>query len=231
MTTPSPRKLTSLPCRSAAFIEPMECLAVSKLPDGPEWVYEIKLDGYRAIAVKSAGKLNLFSRRRNSFNRQYSLVFEALADVPDNTVVDGEVVALNEAGHPDFNLLQHYRTGVAQSKAIIAFGDYRYSPPLLRYGENSGRVEEACRDGSIAWIDESSRPSATSFSRRWGTGPLRQNVRYGRFRSSSLRNKYQELNSTGSQADKRYGRSHFHSDYVQRTREFGSTAHRLVREQ
>jgi hypothetical protein len=59
---------------------------------------EIKLDGYRAIAVKSAGKLNLFSRRRNSFNRQYSLVFEALADVPDNTVVDGEVVALNEAG-------------------------------------------------------------------------------------------------------------------------------------
>jgi DNA ligase D-like protein (predicted ligase) len=75
---------------------------------------EIKLDGYRAIAVKSAGKLNLFSRRRNSFNKQYSLVFEALADLPDNTVVDGEVVALNEAGHPDFNLLQHYRTQASQ---------------------------------------------------------------------------------------------------------------------
>ena len=49
------------------------------------------------------------SRRRNSFNRQYSLVFEALADLPDNTVIDGEVVALNESGRPDFNLLQHYR--------------------------------------------------------------------------------------------------------------------------
>ena len=60
----------------------MECLAVPKLPDGPKWLYEIKLDGYRAIAVKSSGKLNLFSRRRNSFNRQYSLVFEALADLP-----------------------------------------------------------------------------------------------------------------------------------------------------
>jgi bifunctional non-homologous end joining protein LigD len=87
----------------------MECLAVPKLPDGPNWFFEIKLDGYRAIAVKSSGKLNLFSRRRNSFNTQYSLVFDALADLPDNTVVDGEVVALNESGRPDFNLLQHYR--------------------------------------------------------------------------------------------------------------------------
>jgi len=87
----------------------MECLAVPKLPDGPNWFFEIKLDGYRAIAVKSSGRLNLFSRRRNSFNTQYSLVFDALADLPDNTVVDGEVVALNESGRPDFNLLQHYR--------------------------------------------------------------------------------------------------------------------------
>jgi DNA ligase D-like protein (predicted ligase) len=87
----------------------MECLAVPKLPDGPQWRYEIKLDGYRFIAVKSSGKLNLLSRRRNSFNRQYSLVVEALADLPDDTVIDGEVVALNQSGRPDFNLLQHYR--------------------------------------------------------------------------------------------------------------------------
>ena len=98
---------------SASFIEPMDCLAVAKLPDGSQWVYEIKLDGYRAIAVKSAGKLNLFSRRRNSFNRQYPLVFTALADFPDNTVVDGEVVALDESGRPDFNLLQHCRIGAS----------------------------------------------------------------------------------------------------------------------
>jgi bifunctional non-homologous end joining protein LigD len=61
---------SSPPRRKVAFIEPMECLAVRKLPDGPEWVYEIKLDGYRAVAIKSDGKLNLISRRRNSFNSQ-----------------------------------------------------------------------------------------------------------------------------------------------------------------
>jgi bifunctional non-homologous end joining protein LigD len=87
----------------------MECLAVPTLPQGLDWLYEIKFDGYRAIAVKSGGRLNLFSRRRNLFNSQYSLVFEALADFPDDTVIDGEVVALNESGRPDFNLLQHYR--------------------------------------------------------------------------------------------------------------------------
>jgi ATP-dependent DNA ligase len=102
--------ILSLPKRKAGFIEPMECAAVTKLLDGPGWVYEIRLDGYRAIAVKSEGKLNLFSRRRNSFNTQYPLVFEALADLPDNTLIDGEVVAPNGSGRPDFNLLQHYRT-------------------------------------------------------------------------------------------------------------------------
>jgi bifunctional non-homologous end joining protein LigD len=95
------RRLNSLPPGSATFKEPVECLAVPKLPDGSHWVYEIKLDGYRVIAVRSSGKLNLFSRRRNSFNSQYSLVFEALANLPDN--IDGEVVALNVSGRPDFN--------------------------------------------------------------------------------------------------------------------------------
>ncbi|HJY86204.1 MAG TPA: hypothetical protein VKE24_05145 [Candidatus Acidoferrales bacterium] len=74
----------------------MECLAVTKLPDGPQWVYEIKLDGYRAVAIKSEGKLNLFSRRHKSFSRQYPLVHQALDELPENTVVDGEIIALDE---------------------------------------------------------------------------------------------------------------------------------------
>ena len=80
------------------LMEPMDCLAVSKLPDGSQWVYETKLDGNRAIAVKLDGKLNLLSRRRNSFNRQYPLVLEALADLPDNTAIDGEIVCGTAGG-------------------------------------------------------------------------------------------------------------------------------------
>jgi bifunctional non-homologous end joining protein LigD len=103
------RSLRSLPGREAGFVEPMECLAVTKLPDGPGWVYEIKLDGYRALAINANGKLSLYSRRRKSLNRQYRQVFDALRDLPENTVVDGEVVALDDAGRPNFSLLQHSR--------------------------------------------------------------------------------------------------------------------------
>jgi DNA ligase D-like protein (predicted ligase) len=102
------QKLHSLPKRKPDFIEPMDCAPVSKLADGPGWVFEIKLDGYRAIAVKADGGVNLFSRRRNSFNDHYPHIVEALAELPDGTVVDGEIVAL-ESGRPNFNLLQNFR--------------------------------------------------------------------------------------------------------------------------
>jgi ATP-dependent DNA ligase len=54
--------LSSLPKRKAEFIEPMDCAPVTKLADGPEWVFEIKLDGYRAIAVKADGRVRWNSR-------------------------------------------------------------------------------------------------------------------------------------------------------------------------
>jgi ATP-dependent DNA ligase len=52
---PRPNRLTGLPKRKAEFIEPMDCAPFTKLADGPGWVLEIKLDGYRAVAVKSDG--------------------------------------------------------------------------------------------------------------------------------------------------------------------------------
>ena len=92
----------------AAFIEPMLLLRTEKLPEGPEWVYELKLDGYRALAIKSGGKVHLRSRNDNDFNARYPGIVKALADMPDETVINGEVVALDEIGRPSFNSLQNY---------------------------------------------------------------------------------------------------------------------------
>jgi len=112
-------RLESLPRREASFIEPMECLSVSKLPEGLEWLWEIKLDGYRALAVKSGDGVTLFSRRRKSLNRQFPFIVEALADLPTGTVVDGEVVAIDDSGRPDFNLLQNSRAEASRIQYYI----------------------------------------------------------------------------------------------------------------
>jgi DNA ligase D-like protein (predicted ligase) len=102
-------RLDSLPRTEASFIEPMECLSVSKLPQGHEWLWEIKLDGYRALGVKSGTGVTLFSRRRKSLNRQFPYIVDALAGLPEGTVLDGELVAIDDRGRPEFNLLQNFR--------------------------------------------------------------------------------------------------------------------------
>ena len=96
----------------------MECAPVTKLLDGPEWVYEIKLDGYRAVAIKS-DRVNLFSRRHKSFNHQYPHLVEALGELPEGTVVDGEVVALDDSGRPNFNLLAQFRSQASRIHYFI----------------------------------------------------------------------------------------------------------------
>ena len=82
MQTEILKRLSSLPKREASFIEPMECLSVSKLPEDSQWVWEIKLDGYRAIAVKSRSDVRLFSRQKKSLNRQFPYILKGLADLP-----------------------------------------------------------------------------------------------------------------------------------------------------
>jgi ATP-dependent DNA ligase len=49
--------------QTARFIEPMECLPVEEIPEGELWTYELKLDGYRLVVVRTGGKVTLYSRR------------------------------------------------------------------------------------------------------------------------------------------------------------------------
>jgi DNA ligase D-like protein (predicted ligase) len=99
---------------TVAFIESMECLPVTQLPEGRQWTYEIKLDGFRLEAVKNSGETTLYSRRGNVLNWKFPYVAAALANLPDATVLDGELIALDAEGRSSFTLLQNFRSAEKQ---------------------------------------------------------------------------------------------------------------------
>ena len=74
-------KITGEPAASqttACFIEPMLLLRTDKLPESAEWLYEPKLDGYRALALKNRGEVKLQSRKDNDFSLRYPAIAMAL---------------------------------------------------------------------------------------------------------------------------------------------------------
>jgi bifunctional non-homologous end joining protein LigD len=75
--------------------------------DDPDWVFETKWDGFRAIAVARPGHAALYSRNGNDISRKYPSICEALAAIKHDAVLDGELVALDEQGRSRFQLLQN----------------------------------------------------------------------------------------------------------------------------
>ena len=90
-------------------IAPMLATLVDKPFDEKGWEYEIKWDGYRALAYLKKGKVELRSRNNKSFEKYYP-VYEALEQWPHSAVLDGEIVVPDEKGHSNFNALQNWRS-------------------------------------------------------------------------------------------------------------------------
>jgi bifunctional non-homologous end joining protein LigD len=90
--------------------KPMLATLVDKPFDEPGWMYEIKWDGYRAIALINKGKVNLVSRNNKSFNEKFYPIIDALKKWDIDAIVDGEVVVLNEKGISNFGALQNWRS-------------------------------------------------------------------------------------------------------------------------
>ncbi|HEY6007168.1 MAG TPA: non-homologous end-joining DNA ligase, partial [Geobacteraceae bacterium] len=90
-------------------VRPMLATSVRESFDHPDWLFEVKWDGYRAVAEVRDGEVALYSRNLLPLNQKFAPVVAALRECRFEALLDGEVVVVDEQGHPDFQLLQNYR--------------------------------------------------------------------------------------------------------------------------
>lgn len=110
VATASPNEslaLKKLPNAKPRFVEPMKARLVEGPPTHGDWLYELKFDGIRAIAIKDGKKVSLISRNGNKLDKRFPEIAEAMKELPlQECVIDGEAVALDEEGRSSFQLLQ-----------------------------------------------------------------------------------------------------------------------------
>ncbi|MGE9310475.1 DNA ligase D [Niabella sp. CJ426] len=102
-------------------IKPMLATLVNAPFDDPDWVYEIKWDGYRSLAFVQKGKVQLLSRNNKSFDKKFYPIYDLLKQWKINAVVDGEIVALDNNGRSNFNKLQNWRSEADAELAFYVF--------------------------------------------------------------------------------------------------------------
>lgn len=92
--------------RPLEFVEPMKAKLVEVPPIG-DWIYELKFDGFRALALKSGGKVQLLSRTNKDLGKKFPEVIDAVAELDvEEAILDGEIVALDPEGRSSFQMLQ-----------------------------------------------------------------------------------------------------------------------------
>jgi bifunctional non-homologous end joining protein LigD len=133
-------------------VRPMHATVVKEPFDDPDWIFEVKWDGYRAVAEIRDGAVSLYSRNGISFNKKYSPVVESLRHFGFDAVLDGEIVVLDEQGRSDFQKLQHYQDS-GEGPLIYYVFDLLYfhghdlrGLPLIRRKELLKRVLPSSRN-------------------------------------------------------------------------------------
>ena len=149
----SPRSRRSKP---AGFIVPAQPALVTRPPTGPDWIHEIKHDGYRVIARKEAGRVTLWTRHGTDFTDRLPRIAEAVRSLPvESALIDGEAVVFRPDGHSDFAALRT-KAG-AERAAFVAFDllsvegeDVRKLPLEVRRARLEGLIGP---DGAIVFSE------------------------------------------------------------------------------
>src|SRR3984893_13196939 len=108
------------------FVEPMKATLVNSMPTG-WWIYEIKLDGYRALALRGGNQTRILSRNQKDLGKKFQIIADSIAALNvQDAVIDGEIVALDDKGRSSFQLLQGFDMGLVRPPIVF------YAFDLLR---------------------------------------------------------------------------------------------------
>src|SRR6202045_4397424 len=126
----------------------MKAKLVGSMPSSGDWIYEIKFDGYRALALRGGSEMRILSRKQKDLGSKFPEVKDSIAalDVQD-AIIDGEIVALDEKARPSFQLLQSFDMGKPRLEELL-----KKPPGVIRYSvsftkEIPGLLERARKLG------------------------------------------------------------------------------------
>src|SRR5205807_2179657 len=141
----------------------MAAMTVKKLPEGDEWLYELKWDGYRALLIKDGDDVQIRSRNDKDLTAMYPGIAAAgQRQKIKQIVLDGELVALGEDGRPSFQVLQHRSSHQKHQIVFYAF-DVLYAD-----GQDlMGWWSDTTRAGSYASAERSERGSSHTVAARF----------------------------------------------------------------
>jgi bifunctional non-homologous end joining protein LigD len=175
-------------------VRPMLATPMAEQFDRPGWLFEIKWDGYRAIAEIQSGKVKVYSRNHNSFDKRFAPVVEALANLGHDAVLDGEVVVVDAAGRSSFQLLQNYQTTGQGNLVYYVFDllhldgrDLRPLPLVERKKVLAGLIKDMPRvlvsehveGGGIALFRAAAQRGLEGIIAKDGASPYREGRRGG----------------------------------------------------
>lgn len=125
------------------FFPPMKATLFAEPPGQGEWIYELKFDGYRALAIKNRDPVRLISGNGNDFTARFAELAEAIERIArPGTVLDGEIVALDAEGRSSFQLLQALETGEERPPLIY----YAFDLPFFEGNDLRGEPLRRRRD-------------------------------------------------------------------------------------
>ena len=150
-----------------AFIDPCIPTLATKPPVGPRWIHEIKHNGYRLIARRHGNRVRLFTRRGYDWAHRYPLITEAMAVLPQDATIDGEVVVCDSMAVADFELLhgrEHDRRAFLYAFDLLELDGVDLRPFPLERRKNQLRNLLSRRASGIQYSDHLEDDGATVFA-------------------------------------------------------------------